>query len=512
MSDVQNHNLDVSGAEEQGESTELDAQWDDCSESEDGSDSSSDPSPNAKDQVLTSDDILPIILRHLKDELDKLDPAIGTGASQVRKGWKGAIASLLPVNGTFFHSGANMLWHTMDSIVPALKLLPWYKSPYKGVGGFKYSGRKDWEPFTEYATRIHQFNFRKRAHCDIELLWLVELLTLHERPDPFFARLQTVSFSPDACRALRGLMFIMCPSLELLVVHAASELRGYETYPDDWRNSSRGSHVAATQLLQDNLLASLPKLSSSSTRLTSLTYRGPTNEEILQRISNISTLTRLDLTLTAQDSSGHCLRALRKLPLLQTLVVAALPYQSYDNEPATTPIFRCGRLTSLDITAIEGQMVGLLLGILAPHPTRIRDLTLNFIRINDQSFFYSSIEEPTRGNTHLEFITVRSVAPAGQQLKVTRNWAWGPQALFERCESNVKSNFKSASNVKVARFIDIPAILWRSLSSVLQASVPHWKLLTTLIFTIQAGIEDEAANNTIPINAFPGLSFLASGI
>ncbi|KAF5339156.1 hypothetical protein D9611_011190 [Ephemerocybe angulata] len=519
MSDVQNHNLDVSGAEEQGEGTELDAQWDDCSKSEDagpsnggGGDSSLDPSPNAKDQVLTSDDILPIILRHLKDDLDKLDPAIGSGASQVRKGWKGAIASLLPVNGTFFHSGVNMLWHTMDSIVPVLKLLPWYKSPYKGVGGFAYSGRNDWKQVTEYATRIQQFDLQTRASCDIDLLWLVELLTLHERPDPFFPHLQAVSFSPDACRTLRILMFLMCPSLESLVVHAGSEVRGYESYPDDWRNSDRRSHVAATQLLQDNVLASFPKLSSSSTRLRSLTYRGPTNKEILERISNIGTITFLDLTLTAQDDSDHCLRDLRKLPLLQSLVVTALPYQTYANDKVTMLALRCGRLTSLHITAMEGQMVGLLFGILAPHPTKIRDLTLNFIRINDQSYFYRSIEEPTRGNTFLEIITVQSVAPAGQQLFETHSWQWTPQSFFEMSESNVKSNFKIASNIKAARFIDMPPILWRSLSSVLRASIPHWKLLTTLIFTIQAGIGDEAANNAIPINGFPGLSFLASGI
>ncbi|KAF6757980.1 hypothetical protein DFP72DRAFT_1167833 [Ephemerocybe angulata] len=514
MSDVQNHNLDVSGAEEQGEGTEPDAQWDDCSESEDGSDSSSDPSPNAKDQVLTSDDILPIILRHLKDELDKLDPAIGSGASEVRKGWKGAIASLLPVNGTFFHSGANMLWHTMDSAITALELLPWYEAPYGGVGGYSYSGSEDWKRFTKYAPRIQQFKLQTKESCNIELLWLVELLTLDGRPDPLFPSLQSILFAPNACRSrILTLTILLGPSLRSLEIAAASELRGYETIPPDWCHNVTGSRLTARDLLQDNIMAAIPKLSSSSSRLQSFTYRGPTNEAFFQRLSNIKTLESLVLILTAEDRSGHVLRPLRALPNLQSLSVTALPFQMYERPPNVASLLHCRRLTSLHITAGDGQMVAMMAGI-SPSPVLLHDLILDFISIDDHGYFYRSIETPTQAPNNLENITVRAVAPAGQRVAIrTGDWTWNPRSIFARAESNVTSAFKKSTNFKVVKFIEMPAILWKSLSHILQGSAPHWTLVTTLTFTIQAGIGDRAnSNNDIPPNTFPGLSFLASAI
>lgn len=73
-------------------------------------------------RVLNSIDILPLILESLKASFAE------------NKDWKAAFASILHVNRPFFQAGVGPLWHTMTSIGPALKLLPWHGgSEYKGL-------------------------------------------------------------------------------------------------------------------------------------------------------------------------------------------------------------------------------------------------------------------------------------------------------------------------------------------------------------------------------------------
>lgn len=77
-------------------------------------------------QVLNSKDILPLILSSLKDALMKsVEPC----------DWQDAFASIIRVSRAFFDAGMPMLWHTMTSVVPAFKLLPWYAegSEYRGI-------------------------------------------------------------------------------------------------------------------------------------------------------------------------------------------------------------------------------------------------------------------------------------------------------------------------------------------------------------------------------------------
>lgn len=74
-------------------------------------------------QVLGSKDILPIILGCLRQSFSEWER------------WRSAFASILRVNRSFAWAGIGILWHTMTSIVPALKLLPWYgNSGYQGLG------------------------------------------------------------------------------------------------------------------------------------------------------------------------------------------------------------------------------------------------------------------------------------------------------------------------------------------------------------------------------------------
>ena len=74
---------------------------------------------------MTGEDLLPLILLDLK--------ALVVGDAEKPK-WRGALAPLLLVNESFFHSAANLLWNTTDSLVHVFKLLPWFKTEYKGIG------------------------------------------------------------------------------------------------------------------------------------------------------------------------------------------------------------------------------------------------------------------------------------------------------------------------------------------------------------------------------------------
>ncbi|KAJ3523875.1 hypothetical protein NMY22_g11243 [Coprinellus aureogranulatus] len=75
------------------------------------------------EQVLNSKDIVPLILASLKASFGESER------------WKGAFASMIRVNRSFFHAGCALLWDTMTSFGPTLKLLPWYgEGGYKGLG------------------------------------------------------------------------------------------------------------------------------------------------------------------------------------------------------------------------------------------------------------------------------------------------------------------------------------------------------------------------------------------
>lgn len=76
-------------------------------------------------QVALSDDLLPLILINLR-ELLKLEKGVSK--------WKSGFVTSLVVNRAFFHASAGILWEMLDDLATALRLLPWYKTPYTGIG------------------------------------------------------------------------------------------------------------------------------------------------------------------------------------------------------------------------------------------------------------------------------------------------------------------------------------------------------------------------------------------
>ncbi|KAF6758013.1 hypothetical protein DFP72DRAFT_889657 [Ephemerocybe angulata] len=496
---------------------ELDVQEADSSEREDtelGTDTRGegcleDSARGVGNQIFKSVDILPIILGQLRDVLESDDLA---RAADERRGWKGLFTLVLPINDAFFDAGANMLWNTMESIIPILKLLPWFKEPYQGVGGYYYSGSGDWKSFLGYASRVQRFHFTSLASINIEPFYLLELITLPGRPDPFFAGLQSLSFAPDACRQISPLTLFFGPSLKSMEILTVSELRGYRTLPADW-NHGIASGLAASGDLRSRVLAAFPKLPDCVPNLTMFIYRGPTNEDFFRQIAKFTSITSLDLTLTAPDKNRHCLRSLRDLPDLQSLVVTILPCHDADySTRLQTSRTACPRLRNLHITAKEGQ-ASALVAILCPRPM-LSKLKLDFITITDAFMFYYTLSACLVGNDRVESIAVRCVEAAGQPLSplCNSNWKMTTSTPLEAYLARAKTCFGVCTNVQSVTFLDLPPSLWGTIFPVLDESMMRWKSLRTFAFSMRAGIGTEAVNNTIPTGVFPGLSFLATTV
>jgi hypothetical protein len=93
--------------------------------------------PSATEKILESEDLLPIILLHLKENLIQDAPVAADGSSSALASpprWKGPFRAFLLVNRLFLHAGLNMLWNTMEGLAPIFSLLPWYKPKYDGLG------------------------------------------------------------------------------------------------------------------------------------------------------------------------------------------------------------------------------------------------------------------------------------------------------------------------------------------------------------------------------------------
>lgn len=449
---------------------------------------------------------MPIILGQLRDVLESDDLA---RAADERRGWRGLFTLVLSINDAFFDAGANMLWNTMESIIPVLKLLPWFKDPYQGVGGYDYSGSGDWKTFLSYASRVQRFRFTSLASIDIDPFYVLELVTLPGRPDPFFSGLQSLSLAPDACRQISPLTLFFGPSLKSLEILTASELSGYEILPADWNWTASG--LVATEALRKRILAAFPKSPNCLPNLTIFKYRGPTNEDFFRQIAKYKAIVSLDLTLTAPDGGRHSLRPLRDLPDLQSLVITILPPHNSDTNPRSLR-FTCPRLRNLHITAREGQAC-ILVSSLCPRPM-LSKLKLDFITITDASMFYGTLSSCLVDNDRVESIAVRCVEAAGQPLSQLFGGSWTRTGSIplEKYIAHARTCFSACANVQNVTFLDIPPSLWETIFPILEESMTHWKSLRTFAFKTRAGIGAEAVNNTIPTGAFPGLSFLATTV
>ncbi|KAJ3540178.1 hypothetical protein NMY22_g4417 [Coprinellus aureogranulatus] len=154
-------------------------------------------------EVLSSQDIVPQIIMQLKELV---------GDDESRK----AVAPLLVINKAFFHGGIGVLWRTMDSLLPVLKLLPWSSgSSYNGIGAYKYTGAKDWELFNFYSAHIRSFTLVPSLSSGVDIAphLILELVTLHGRPDPFFPQLQHITVDAAGHAYLPLLFLFVTPSL-----------------------------------------------------------------------------------------------------------------------------------------------------------------------------------------------------------------------------------------------------------------------------------------------------------
>ena len=96
---------------------------------------------NAKDAVLASTDVLPLILNHLKEILEHQDAS----------GWKKSFSAVILTNKAFFESGITIMWYTMDSLTPCLALLPWFNHKYRGIGVSRTVKRRSYGLLRSYA-------------------------------------------------------------------------------------------------------------------------------------------------------------------------------------------------------------------------------------------------------------------------------------------------------------------------------------------------------------------------
>ncbi|RXW12957.1 hypothetical protein EST38_g12897 [Candolleomyces aberdarensis] len=289
-------------------------------------------SSDAQESVLKSEDILPIILLELKGAL--LEEPLGHTATDALNpttegtlSWKASLCSLLLVNRSFFQAGSNLLWNTMETLEPVFRLLPWYtKTRYNGLGNYQYNGSVDWERFNFYASRIQGFHLISSPEDDFPISspWLLQLLTLHERPDPLFPILQSIIVIPEAFPRLQVLFLLVGPSLRSLEVFSCSEISDYAIIPSDWEAYASESEEAFTEEVLDNLIALLPRVSVSSPQLQSLTYRGPFSVDLFHHLSQLKSLVSMHLTMA--NSYGGLLapsKCFAKLTSLQHLVLEA---------------------------------------------------------------------------------------------------------------------------------------------------------------------------------------------
>ncbi|KAJ2930616.1 hypothetical protein H1R20_g6487, partial [Candolleomyces eurysporus] len=369
--------------------------------------------PNARDQALSSQYILPLILRELRDLLildemntedeDGLDGASDDDSpDKGKEEWKGVFASLMLVNKPFFHAGASLLWKTMDNLAPVLKLLPWFADEFRGVGMFESAFLIHWKRFNLYAGLIQHFNFISAPDLSMPFPWFYQLLTLPGKPDPLFPDLQSVSVFKKAWARLPFLFLLIGPPLRSLLITSLSDFDDFNSprFQADWRDSD-----PANQTL-NNVLSIMPKLAAA--QLKWFEYSGLTNEELFFQISLLPKLTVLHLTITnLQDR--RILRRLRELPSLEALSLVArflvgVPITGKANIQYNTT--KLPRLKTLHVRATEYLQYLIWRSI---YPPKITNLSLDFLGSTQSMPFHCCIEVYCLNNPHLETLRIQFV-------------------------------------------------------------------------------------------------------
>ncbi|RXW11443.1 hypothetical protein EST38_g14411 [Candolleomyces aberdarensis] len=436
----------------------------------------------ASEQVFRNQDILPLIFLHSK-KLGQLDRDRDSDHERANSqelaqpySWKAFLASLIVVNKSFFHTGTNLLWDTMDSFTPVLKLLPWFSGEYKGIGSYEYLGSKDWDRFRVYSSRIHHFKIESTPDIVIPHDRLLQLLFLHQRPDPFFENLHSITFSSAASQALHILFIVVGPPLRSLEVSVA------------------------TLEQQDKVLAILPVLQNKTTSLDTFRYSGPLCGEFILHVSNIKTLQFLTLKIaTGSRLATSDVEFLRNLPNLQKLGLDFEPdFEFSDDE---TPLSWTTKRGKPETCGWQLELSGARLSLYyAPWliaPTQLRCVTLqatgyanNYLATTLLLKFFAINRALESFSMHFGETGARLYSSDPVEAEMT---SWATQALQKH------------KHIVAFVMSDLPHFVGEHVSPMLQASVPHWKRLKTLHFRLHesAHIEDGDATK-----CFPSLTFL----
>ncbi|RXW13759.1 hypothetical protein EST38_g12098 [Candolleomyces aberdarensis] len=458
----------------------------------------------AREQVFMSQDILPLIFLHSK-ELGQLDRDRDSDHERANSqelaqpySWKASLASLIVVNKSFFHTGTNLLWDTMDSFTPVLKLLPWFSGEYKGIGvsfstltrttlglltrtlfsqqAYEYLGSKDWDRFRVYSSRIHHLKIESTPDIVIPHDMLLQLLFLHQRPDPLFEGLHSITFSGAASQALHMLFLFVGPPLQSLEVSVA------------------------TLEQQSKVLAVLPVLPKKTTSLDTFRYSGPLCREFILHVSNIKTLRLLRLKIETESrltvSDVELLRNLPNLRKLQLeLELAGLELSDDEASVTWTKIRRKPETYGWQLE-LSGTGWNLMCAAWAIAPSLLRCVTLqatgfanNFVISSLLSQFFASNQSLEGFSMHFgETGSLSSLSPPVKANEINAT----TQAL------------KKHKNIVSFMMTDLPHFVGEFISPMLQASLPRWKRLKILHFRLhESAIVPEDGTK-----CFPSLTFL----
>ncbi|KAJ3542272.1 hypothetical protein NMY22_g3576 [Coprinellus aureogranulatus] len=436
----------------------------------------------ASSLIGLSYDILPLILNSVRDLLE---------ADAEGRSWKKSFLPLLLVNKCFFHCGADVLWNTMDSVAHVFKLLPWFKSPYSGIGTYKYCGADDWERFMVYASRIKSFSLDPSPNVDISFPWVMELHTLPGRPDPFFPALQQV----DLCiRENTGgpLLFLLVgASLRSLCIDAK-------------RSPT-----------EENILAVLPRLSSASPNLCIFKYHGTYSDAFVTQICALQGITSLRLSFET-GGDANCLRQLRNLPHLRLLKLSAPWLDAFtpgqpitkQSQPLTTNSGQLLPLLEVYVETTEHQQCAIA-RILSPG-TLMR-LLLSFMNLADLMPFYLCLGLYLKANPSLrELVVVFNESWEFSLPGVPRSHraAW---PSFRDASDAFFSELQASRTIRAFTVKDMP---YRIAASI-YLNLLHASSAMTHLHHLSISVKLPASldgPDFPPIPTFPGLSFLATTI
>lgn len=326
--------------------------------------------------------------------------------------------------------------------------------------------------------------------------YIVELLTLPGRPEPLFPKLQDVAILPMGSVSVPSLFFLITPSMRTFERLAVTPLD-----PPDGRDMGLDSSSPP-----EDLMAAIPRMTVSSFHLHSFSYSGPTNEEFMARLCQLTTLKTLRLTITNRGNPDtlqyiHCLPTIERLNIEGVWLAGDVGGRRIVDLPPERK--RMPKLRVLDILATSfGQLrVAYSLG---PSPY-IRRLRLRFFAATDLTKMKCCIQaylmcNPAIDEFAVEFYGSRNGPVPNVSISQHRFAARGfPQSL------------QHLRKIRGISFIDIPYSLASASTLSILGAIGYWATITRVTFRIlhSESAETPTATSSSP---FPGLSFLSSTV